>query len=148
MQKHKNIKALFFLGIFSMLLIHQIVPHLHHQHQDAHQDDVAHHHNNHDEHDHHHHHEDEEDSPQKGFIDWLLETHTHTNTTMNVLVLEHTTFKEIVVQKEIGKTFFLKTIHIVSRDADINLQEWYHPPDNFQNSYIPNLTLRGPPSLG
>jgi len=31
MQKHNNIKALFFLGIFSILLLHQVLPHWHHQ---------------------------------------------------------------------------------------------------------------------
>ena len=51
MQKHKTIKALFFLGIFSMLLMHQVVPHWHHQHQEEHQhSEVAHSHN----HEHHH----------------------------------------------------------------------------------------------
>lgn len=51
MQKYIHIKALFFLGIFSLLLFHQIVPHWHHQNEVehshkavAHGDSHSHHH--------------------------------------------------------------------------------------------------------
>ena len=91
MQKHKNIKALFFLGIFSMLLMHQVVPHWHHQHQEEHQHSAVAHSHNHE----HHHETPEKDNSKKGFFDWFVEMHVHINTTTDVLVLKESTVKKI-----------------------------------------------------
>ena len=145
MQKHKTIKALFFLGIFSMLLMHQVVPHWHHQHQEEHQhSEVAHSHN------HEHHHETpEKDNSKKCFFDWFVEMHVHTNTaTTDVLVLKEATVKKITVEKESVRILFPETVNLSLIDVDTSKERWYHPPDKLQNTYFPNCSLRGPPSLG
>ena len=65
MQKHKHIKALFFLGIFSMLLLHQVLPHWHHEHEVEHTHKAVANSNTHS----HHHDVPEKESPNKGFLD-------------------------------------------------------------------------------
>lgn len=144
MQKHQNIKALFFLGVFSMLLMHQVVPHWHHQHQEVHQhSELAHSHN------HEHHHENpKKDTSKKGFFDWFVEMHVHTNATADVLVLKQTTVKKITVEKESVKTLLPQTENLALIDVDTSNKRWCHPPDKLQNTYFPNCSLRGPPSLG
>lgn len=144
MQKHQNIKALFFLGIFSMLLMHQVVPHWHHQHQEEHQhSEVAHSHG------HEHHHESpEKKNSKKGFFDWFIEMHVHTNTTTDVLVLKESTVKHITVEKESVKALHPQTLNLALIEVDIPNESWDHPPDKLQNTYLPNSSLRGPPRLG
>ena len=66
MQKHKHIKALFFLGIFSMLLLHQVLPHWHHEHEVEHTHKAVANSNTHS----HHHDVPEKESPNKGFLDY------------------------------------------------------------------------------
>ena len=144
MQKHKTIKALFFLGIFSMLLLHQVAPHWHHQHQDTHHHDVTHSH-----HDHHHHEEPQKENSQRGFIDWFLEMHSHTYATMDALVLKQTTVKKNNVEKElVVKAAITNTINLTAYETDTTFKKWYHPPDKLESTYLSNLSLRGPPSLG
>ena len=68
MQKPNKIAAFFFLGLFSLMMLHQVFPHLHHQHEETHSlSDIAHT-------DEHHHHDDssheKEESPY-GFL-WVL----------------------------------------------------------------------------
>ncbi|MEN3324029.1 hypothetical protein VP395_09845 [Mariniflexile soesokkakense] len=144
MQKHQNIKALFFLSIFSMLLMHQVVPHWHHQHQGEHQhNEVAHSHN------HEHHHETpEKDTSKKGFFDWFVEMPVHTHTTTDVLVSKESTVKKITVEKESVRTLLPETVNLALINVDTSNERWYHPPDKLQNTYFPNCSLRGPPSLG
>ena len=149
MQKHQNIKAFFFLGVFSLLLFHQTVPHGHHEHQEElHGHDVAHHH--HDDHhdDHHHHGQSERDDSKKGFLDWFLEMHTHTNTTTDVLVLRQSTVKKITVEKESVTTILPSVVNLVFFEEGTSSKKWHHPPDKLQNTYYHHCKQRGPPSLG
>ncbi|WP_405382300.1 hypothetical protein [Maribacter sp. LLG6340-A2] len=144
MRNNQNIKALFFLGIFSMLLMHQVVPHWHHEHQEKHQhSEVAHTHNHE-----HNHKTSKKDNSKKGFFDWFVEMHVHTNTTPDVLVLKEVTVKKITVEKESVKTLFPVTVNLALVDVDTSKERWYQPPDKLQNTYFPNCSLRGPPSLG
>lgn len=144
MRNNRNIKALFFLGIFSMLLMHQVVPHWHHQHQEEHQhSEVAHSHNHE-----HQHEKPEQENSEKGFFDWFVEMHVHTNTTIDVLVLKESTVKKITVEKEAVKTFLPEAVNFAILERDASNKRWYHPPDKLQNTYFPNCSLRGPPHLG
>jgi len=144
MQKHNNIKALFFLGIFSLLLLHQVLPHWHHEH------DIEHTHKavaNSDTHSHHHD-VPKKESPAKGFLDLFLDMHVHTITTTDVLVLKESIVKKITAEKESTKTLLPKTVNLALINVDTSNERWYHPPDKLQNTYFPNCSLRGPPSLG
>lgn len=127
-----------------MLLMHQVVPHWHHQHQEEHQhSEVAHSHNHE-----HNHEKPEKDDSKKSFFDWFVEMHVHTNTATDVLVLKQTTVKKITIEKESVKALFPKTVNLAVIEVDTSNDKWYHPPDNLQNTYFPNSSLRGPPSLG
>ena len=144
MQKHNNIKALFFLGIFSMLLLHQVLPHWHHQH------DVEHTHNAIADSDTHSHHHDvpEKESSNKGFLDLFLEMHVHSVVSNEILLTHENSIKHIEVKKDISTP--LSVVHYYST---INYDEAekikvYHPPNNYFNSYLSSLDSRGPPSLG
>ncbi|USD23824.1 hypothetical protein [Flagellimonas marinaquae] len=146
MRKFQNIKALFFLGIFSMLLMHQIVPHWHHQHQTE-QIQTGHDHD-HMADGHHHHGEPEDKKPSKGLFDWFLDFHTHTNTSTNVLVWEHSSVKKTTDQKQQIKTVRIpEAAQIIWEDILLD-KIWYEPPNTLQKDHFPNLSLRGPPALG
>ena len=144
MQKHQNIKALFFLGIFSLLLLHQTVPHLHHEHQEEHHHGGMAHGHHHD----HHHEESGHDDLRKGFFGWFLDMHVHTNTTTDVVVLERTSVTKVSVQKDLAKAVVLYQTDLDYFEETPKDDIRYHPPDNLQSTHSSNPTLRGPPSLG
>ena len=144
MQKYNHIKALFFLGIFSMFLLHQVVPHLHHQHEVEHTHDSVAHNNNHS----HHHDAPEKESPRKRFLDLFLETHVHSVVSNEILLTRESSVKNLDVKEDI-----IKPVSFVHYSISINYDEAkkirvYHPPDNYFNPYLSHLDLRGPPSLG
>lgn len=145
MQKHIHIIALFFLGVFSMFLLHQVVPHLHHQHQDSHS------HNSvalNNDHDHHHHAPEKEDNPKSGFIDFFLTMHVHSSVSNEILITKENVVKQTVVRKNIIQPFS-PNYNIVDNDyGEVDKRSIYHPPKNYFNLYLICLDLRGPPSLG
>ena len=148
MQKHIHIKAIFFLSIFSMLIMHQAFPHLHHQHEDSHShshSDVAHSGE-------HHHHDDSsnenEDSPF-GFFGFFLDMHVHSTISSDIVVLKRNTVEQqTIVEKEVAKsTFGIQRIFLVD-DRQATKPPIYHPPNIYFNPSLSYLDLRGPPSLG
>ena len=144
MQKHKHIKALFFLGIFSMLLLHQVLPHWHHEHEVEHTHKAVANSNTHS----HHHDVPEKESPNKGFLDLFLEMHVHSVVSNEILLTHEIRIKQLEVKKDISTP-----VSIVHYYSSINYDEAekikvYHPPNNYFNPYLSSLNLRGPPSLG
>ncbi len=144
MQKHNHIKALFFLGIFSMLLLHQAVPHMHHQHEVEHTHDTVAHSDNHN----HHHDAPKKESPKKGLLDLFLEMHVHSVVSNEILLTRESIVKNLDVKEDI-----IKPVSFVHYSISINYDEVektrvYHPPNNYFNSYLSSLDSRGPPSLG
>tara|TARA_R110002074_G_scaffold47755_1_gene122377 strand:- start:810 stop:1244 length:435 start_codon:yes stop_codon:yes gene_type:complete len=144
MQKHKHIKALFFLGIFSMLLLHQVLPHWHHEHEVEHTHKAVANSNTHS----HHHDLPEKESPNKGFLDLFLEMHVHSVVSNEILLTHESSIKHLEVKKDISTP-----VSIVHYYSSINYDEAekikvYHPPNNYFNPYLSSLNLRGPPSLG
>ena len=146
MWKYQNIKALFFLGIFSMLLMHQIVPHWHHQLQTE-QFQTGHDHD-HVADGHHHHGKPEDKKPSKGLFDWFLDFHTHSNTPTNVLVWEHSSVHKITDQKQQIKTVRIPEVAQIIWEDILLDKIWYEPPNTLLKDHFPNLSLRGPPALG
>lgn len=144
MQNHKNIKALFFLGVFSMLLLHQVLPHMHHQHKTEHQkSNVVH------THQHGHQHDiPENDNSKKGLLDWFLAMHIHTSTSVDVMVFEQCTVKKATVKKELVKSFIVSETKQVIVENSASNKIWYNPPNRNQSPYFPNHSQRGPPNLG
>tara|TARA_R110002074_G_scaffold15862_2_gene53698 strand:+ start:95 stop:529 length:435 start_codon:yes stop_codon:yes gene_type:complete len=144
MQKHNNIKALFFLGIFSMLLLHQVLPHWHHEHEVEHTHKAVAHSDTHS----HHHDLPEKESPNKGFLDLFLEMHVHSVVSNEILLTHEIRIKQLEVKKDISTP-----VSVVHYYSSINYDEAekikvYHPPNNYFNAYLSSLDSRGPPSLG
>ena len=142
MQKHNNIKALFFLGIFSMLLLHQVLPHSHHQ------EEIDHSHENLVHNDGHNHGAHHESKSKKGFLDFFLDFHEHTLVSNEILLTQQSIEKPTRVKKEISTP-----ISVFHTNSSINYYEAekikvYHPPNNYFNAYLLSLDSRGPPSLG
>jgi hypothetical protein len=144
MQKHSNIKALFFLGIFSMLLLHQALPHWHHEHdvEQTHKT-VAHN----DTHGHHHDALDNE-GPNKGFLDLFLEMHVHSLISAEIQLRHESSIKRIEVKKDISIPVSFVHYHSSINYDEVEKVRVYHPPNNYFNAYLSSLDLRGPPSLG
>jgi len=145
MQKHNHIKALFFLGIFSLLFLHQVVPHFHHQHEVEHSHKAVAHIDDHS----HHHNVPEKESPQKGFLDFFFEAHTHTVVANEVLVTHESSVKQLNVQKDVKTSIFLNRYSIsINYDDEDEKLKGYHPPNIYFKSYHSSLNTRGPPYLG
>jgi zinc transporter ZupT len=144
MQKHNNIKALFFLGIFSMLLLHQMLPHWHHKHDVDHTDKAVTHNDTHG----HHHDVPQKENTKKGFLDLFLEMHVHTVVSNEILLTHKSSTKHIEVKKDISTS-----ISVVQYHSSINYDrteqiEVYRPPNKHFNPYLASLDTRGPPTLG
>lgn len=142
MQKCNHIKALFFLGIFSMLLLHQVVPHLHHQHEvELTHKDVAHG-------DSHHRHTPEKESSKKGFLDLFLDMHVHSVVSSEILLTYESSIRQLNVKKNVSTPFSVVHYRLFVNYDEVEKETVYDPPNNYFNPYLSSLSLRGPPTLG
>ncbi len=144
MQKHNHIKALFFLGIFSLLLLHQVVPHLHHQHEVEHSHKAVSHSDSHS----HQHNVPEKKSSNKGLLDLFLEGHTHSVVANELLVIHERSVKQLNDKKDVKKPISLNHYSISINYDEAEKVAVYHPPNKYFNPYLSSLDSRGPPSLG
>ncbi len=144
MQKNHNIKSLFFLGIFSMLLLHQVLPHWHHEHGVEHIHKAFAHSDTHG----HHHGLPEKESPNKGFLDLFLEMHVHSVVSNEILLTHESSIKHIEVKKDISTPLSVVHYHSTINYDEAEKIKVYHPPNNYFNAYLSSLDSRGPPSLG
>jgi hypothetical protein len=148
MQIANKISAFFFLGLFSLMILHQSFPHLHHQHEDTHShshSDVA--------HSGEHHHNDDssnenEESPDN-FFRLFMDMHVHSNVSSDMVVLKRTTVEQrTIADKDVANTSF-DTQRLFLIDSGQNESPpIYHPPNTYFNPYLSCLDLRGPPTLG
>ena len=144
MHKHNHIKALFFLGIFSMLLMHQVLPHWHHEQDVKHTHKAVAHSDTHS----HHHDVPEKESPNKGFLDMLLEMHVHSVVSNEILLIHESSIKQLVVKRLIGTSVSVYPYRNPINYDEANNIRVYHPPNTYFNPYLSSLDLRGPPTLG
>ena len=144
MQKYNHIKALLLLGIFSMLILHQIVPHLHHQHEESHSHNSVAHYNDHD---HHHDAPEKEDNSKNGFIDFFLAMHVHSAVSNEILIVKENVVYQTVVKKDITLPFSSNYNSVYIDYEEVDKQPIYHPPNSYFNLYLICLDLRGPPYL-
>ena len=143
MQKPNKIAAFFFLGLFSLMMLHQVFPHFHHQHEVSHSD-LAHTGE-------HHHHDDnshEEVSPY-GFFGFVMDMHIHSTVSSDIVLLEKNTIeKQTIVGKDVVKSA-VDSIGIFSIEYRQNSKPpVYHPPNKYFNPYLSSPNSRGPPTLG
>ena len=144
MQKHKHIKALFFLGIFSLLLLHQVMPHLHHLHEIGHSHKAVANSDSHSQ----HHDVPKKESSKKGLLDLFLEVHIHSVVSNEILETHVSIISQFKVKKDVKTPIFLNrySISIKYDDEDSIKVVVYHPPNNYFNSYLSSLDSRGPPT--
>ena len=147
MRKANKIAAFFFLGLFSLMILHQAFPHLHHQHNDSHSHtNIAHSSE-------HHHHDDssqeEKEVSPYGFFGFFIDTHIHSTVSSDIVVLIRNIIKQqTIVQKDFAKSIVdIKGIFSIEYRQN-SKPSVYHPPNKYFNSYLSSLDSRGPPSLG
>lgn len=144
MQKHNQIKALFFLGTFSLLLLHNIVPHAHHQHEVEHAHRTAAYGDIHS----HNHDVPEEENTDKGFLDFLFGAHVHSVVFNEIFVAQERSVTQVKVKKDVKTP--ASVVHLIQSvicDKADNIRV-YHPPSNYFNRYLTCSDSRGPPTLG
>ena len=128
-----------------MFLLHQIVPHLHHQHEDTQFHESI---SQTDSHDHHHNIPKKEGNSKSSFLDLFLAMHVHVAVSDEIPVIRQLTKK----LKEVDNVIF--DIPASYNNIFFKYYTWvekpavYHPPNNYFNSYLSSLDSRGPPSLG
>ncbi len=146
MQKPNKIAAFFFLGLFSLMVLHQVFPHLHHQHEETHShSDIAHTGE-------HHHHDDssheKEESPY-GFFGFVMDMHIHSTVSSDIVLLKRNTVKQqtIVDDNIVKSTSDFQEFYVVDNRQSAKPPN-YKPPSYYFNPYLSSLDLRGPPFLG
>lgn len=145
MQKYNNIKAILFLFLFSMFLLHQSVLHFHHEHEDVAINAIEHS----QDHDHNH-----NDIPEKkegslnNVLDLFLGMHVHGAIEDTNLLSRKLTLNQKVVKNAVSDLYSLNS-HIVIKDIrDSGKPSIYRPPEDYFNIYTSSLDTRGPPPLG
>ncbi|WP_029036161.1 hypothetical protein [Salinimicrobium xinjiangense] len=147
MQVKPQIKASILLGLFSLLLLHQTIPHIHHEHQEKNENRlVKHSHGN--SHGHEHKHENERNPKNsKSLLSILLATHSHGGSSTEIPVVEesiqHILLKKVKTESSSPQDFLLKNKLPEVKAAE--LQRNYQPPPDYLHSYLAFLSLRGPP---
>ncbi|HSP83207.1 MAG TPA: hypothetical protein VLN72_05710 [Gillisia sp.] len=140
--KHK-IKASILLGLFSLMLLHQMIPHLHHENRENHDHTEMEHAHSHD------HPEQEKPGESKSLFSFLLAMHSHVGGNSEVPVLKTST-EQITPKKEktenlVLHNFFQKIVF--SEDEVADFIGNYQPPPEYFKLYLPHIPLRGPPHL-
>ncbi len=143
MQVKPQIKAFIFLGLFSLILLHQMIPHLHHQHQETHSHSLTEHTHSQE------HHQEKKSKNSKNLFSILMSMHSHGGNNSEVPIvkisIEHVTPKKVKAENPVLKVFIPQPA--LSKDPFIDLIGNYQPPPKYFNSYLSYLSLRGPPQL-
>lgn len=133
-----------FLAIYALIVLHNIVPHGHHEHEKD--ECVAHFANNDHRHTHgshlheHHHH-------NHNFLEALLEAHAHSSQCDELISQIH--FKNHPLVKDLP--FIQTSVDFHFNQQTILLekeQETLYSTRIFENRFLINNSLRAPPSLG
>ena len=131
------------MGLFSLILIHQMIPHLHHENSENHDHAEMEHAHSHD-----HQHEEEPGEP-KSLFSFLLSMHSHVGGNTEVPVVKTST-EQIAPKKERSENLvpynFFREIAF-SENVVADLIANYQPPPDYFKLYLSHLSLRGPPHL-
>jgi hypothetical protein len=146
MQRRNKISAFFFLGLFGLMLLHQSIPHVHHQHEDSHShSDLAH------SEDYHHHGDSsqENEDSSNGFLGFFMDMHVHSTVSSDIVLLKRNTIEQqTIVDKDVANNDFGFQGPFLIDNRENDKPPIYHPPNTYFNPYLSHLDLRGPPSLG
>ena len=128
------------------MVLHQSIPHVHHQHEDSHShSDLAHSEG-------HHHHDDssqENEDSSYDFFGFFMDMHVHSTVSSDIAILKRKTVEQqTIVDKDVANNDFgfQGPFLIDNRENDkwpmCTQPKWNSTP------YLSHLVLRGPPSLG
>ncbi len=139
MRQYRKISAFFFMSIFSMLMLHEILPHVHHQHDHPSVSTEV--------HDHAHQHDDgEKDKPSPiSFLHFLIGEHAHTLTSNSFEAISSSTYLKV---KGPGFHTILSLQGYVDGFFLSPGTVSYYPPYFPLAPHLSTLFLRGPPVLG
>lgn len=125
------------------MLLHQMIPHLHHEHEEEHDHGVADRAHSHD-----HRHEKESEDP-KGLFSILMAMHSHGGSSSEVPVvknaIEYVSIKKVKFKDSAPQVFSLQNDFSEVFAADLIRN--YQPPPKYFDPYLSLLSLRGPPQL-
>ncbi|WP_339841707.1 hypothetical protein [uncultured Maribacter sp.] len=144
MHKANKISAFFFLGLFSLMLLHQVFPHLHHQHEESHShtdiaDSGEHHHNDNDA-------KEKEEIPS-GFFDFFMDVHTHSSFSSEIVVLKKNTIEQqTIVDNDVAKTSLDIQKYFFIGYRQNSKPPTYQLSHSYLNRYLSSLVTRGPPT--
>ena len=149
MQLYNQIKGIFFLGIFMLLMLHNFLPHVHQLHENSHATLTEHAEHGHS-HDHAHHHPAQEGEEEAGgLLSLLLGNHAHST------YHEHS----IPVVKKLEQSE-INTQYPLEASKPEDFVSLMHSSWEGKNHFVPyryrfksapplyNLSLRAPPFLG
>ncbi len=131
------------MGLFSLMILHQTIPHLHHENQEDHAHKTAEH-----GHSHEHQHQKEESKDFKNFLSVLLAMHSHGNS-IEIPVVQ-ISYEQVSLEKNNtqnpskGLDNFNISYSLFS-DAESAKVKNYRPPPNYSKLYFKFDPLRGPP---
>lgn len=125
-----------------MYLLHQVLPHVHHEHGSTEHLSISKTEHIHD-HDQHHHHDDHD--PIEGFdlLGFLFGTHAHTVQVDNFLVTKSISKRQLFAKVLAFNVAY--EIKILDKEPE-EQKIWQHPPDPTKSPYLTWVSLRGPPS--
>lgn len=129
-----------------MLMLHQTLPHLHHEHGRTVVENSTHHHHSEHSHGHDHSSDDKDEGDKSGFLGFLLADHSHTYHSNDFEVKN--TVREQVKNKKLSA--FSSSVYytfLLKEESTPKKITAYRPPGNF-DFYISTISLRGPPVLG
>ena len=151
MQKYIQIKSIFLLIVFSIITIHNTLPHIHHSHDNS--EGVASIENIHHSHDesHDHHPKDQENSDEESenfLLGLLLNSHSHNSEVSedSEILLN---LNKIIIGKNLP-VITLTTNQQVPKIPTLSFKKKYfeYQQDYKQEHQLLNFPLRAPPTLG
>ncbi|MDN5215084.1 hypothetical protein QQ020_23585 [Fulvivirgaceae bacterium BMA12] len=149
MNPGRQIKALSMLFIMLIVMVHNVFPHVHHQHDHvttAVSEGEFHHHEHHG--DHHHPDEDDQDHEQKNLLDFLFKNHSHSKHTHQYTPA---TVKYVKSIKQLDVRVFVYSddwkLDLVCVDTGLQRYVLFENPVS-EHLYLRTYSHRGPPSLG
>lgn len=129
-----------------MLLLHQALPHMHHEHGIiAVETTIDHHHGEHN-HGHDHSDENEDGNENSGLLGFLLGSHAHTYHSIDFEV-KNIAKHQIKVKEVSDFTILVYHTFLFKDKREPKKTTAYQPPGNFC-FYLSTSYLRGPPVLG
>ena len=130
-----------------MFMLHQVLPHVHHEHEGF-ENSIGYTEHQPNDHEKDHHHDNEDEDEGFDFFGFLLGNHVHSVQADNILAVKYFAKQQVTVKdisSDATPTSLILSIEGTGQKKAISRQ---HPPDYFYDIHLSTSSLRGPPSLG